>query len=99
MKKLVILALSTLLIASMATGCRKNVGEETATQNTTQTTTHSTSAPTTKPATRPTETTRPTEATRDTEVIPMPSGTIPGTEEGTRGNDATGHGRIMPPRY
>lgn len=99
MKKIMIMALSALLIATIATGCRKNVGGETATNNTTQTTTQSTSAATTRPTTRPTETTRHTEATRDTEMIPMPSDMTPGTDEGTHGNDTTGRGRIMPPRY
>ena len=92
MKKVLFPMMTALLVATVLTGCRKNVATETSpssTQNTkpsTSATTTPTTAPATKPATRPTE--GPQNTTRPT-VLP----------DGTGDTGETGAKRAMPPRY
>lgn len=91
MKKALIPILSALLVASVFTGCRKNVATETT--DTTAHTTQATSAPSTaEPTTRPT---RPIQTTPSTQATQMPS-ILPETSGAT---DDTARGRMMPPRY
>lgn len=95
MKKALIPIMSALLVATLFTGCRKNVATETT--NTTAHTTHSTTTATapTHTTTRPTETTRHTEPSHATQPTHMPS-ILPETSDAT---GESGRGRMMPPRY
>ena len=97
MKKAMIPMMSALLVAALFTGCRRNVATET--KHPTNTTNHTTgthaTVPSTHAATRPTETTRHTEPSHSTYPSQMPS-ILPDTTDST---GASGHGRVMPPRY
>ena len=97
MKKVLIPILSALLVATVITGCRKNVATET-----TPSTTQATKPATTAPTTRPTETTRHTEPPHSTGTMPS---ILPGTTDATGSGSAggatgeSGRSRSMLPQY